>query len=87
MKDALLTYRKKEQVEKIINSLKNEIEIRPLRVWSEHSIYGALILGFVAQLIISLLRFEHKELKHTSPKFIKISLQRTSKNPNQYLIQ
>ncbi|MDY6895441.1 MAG: hypothetical protein SVO01_08530 [Thermotogota bacterium] len=44
LKDALLTYRKKEQVEKIINSLKNEIEIRPLRVWSEHSIYGALIL-------------------------------------------
>mgnify|MGYP001024621385 CR=1 FL=1 len=65
----------KDSIEKIMNSLKNEIEIRPLRVWSEHSIYGALILGFVAQLIISLLRFGHKELKHTSPKFIKISLQ------------
>ncbi|MDY6857683.1 MAG: IS1634 family transposase, partial [Thermodesulfobacteriota bacterium] len=75
LKDALQTYRKKDSIEKIINSLKNEIDIKPLRVWSEHSIYGALILGFVAQLIISLLRFEHKELKHTSPKFIKISLQ------------
>jgi len=74
LKDALQTYRKKDSIEKIMNSLKNEIEIRPLRVWSEHSIYGALIIGFVAQLIISLLRFEHRELKHTSPKFIKISL-------------
>ncbi|MDY6959429.1 MAG: hypothetical protein SVK08_09760 [Halobacteriota archaeon] len=44
LKDALSIYRKKEQVEKIMNSLKNEIEIKPLRVWSEHSIYGALIL-------------------------------------------
>ena len=75
LKDALLTYRKKDSIEKIFNSLKNEIGIKPLRVWSDHSIYGALIIGFIAQLIISLLRFEHKELKHTSPKFIKISLQ------------
>lgn len=71
---ALLIYRQKDSIEKIFHSLKNEIEIKPLRVWSEHSIYGALILGFLAQLFISLIRFEHKELKHTSPKFIKISL-------------
>ncbi len=64
----------KDSIEKVMNSLKNEIEIKPLRVWSEHCIYDALILGFAPQLIISLLRFEHKELKHTSPKFIKISL-------------
>ncbi|MFO8108928.1 MAG: IS1634 family transposase, partial [Thermoplasmata archaeon] len=37
-------------------------------------IYGAMIVAFLAQLFISLIRFEHKELKHTSPKFIKISL-------------
>jgi transposase len=57
-----------------INILKNEIEIKPLRCWSDLSIYGALIVGFLAQLFISLVRFEHPELKHTSPKFIKISL-------------
>ncbi len=74
LKDALEIYRLKDSIEKIFNSLKNEIEITPLRVWSEHSIYGALIIGFLAQLIISLLRYEHKELKHISPKFIKISL-------------
>jgi len=74
LKKALETYRLKDSIEKIFNSLKNEIEIKPLRVWSEHSIYGALILGFLAQLIISLIRFEYEDLKHISPKFIKNSL-------------
>ncbi len=72
--EALAIYRQKDSIEKIFHSLKNEIEIRPLRVWTEPSIYGALIIGFLAQLIISLIRFEHQDLKHTSPKSIKISL-------------
>jgi len=72
--EALATYRQKDSIEKIFHSLKNEIAIKPLRVWTEQSVYGALILGFLAQLFISLIRFEHRELKHTSPKFIKISL-------------
>lgn len=71
---ALQTYRKKDSIEKIFNSLKNEIEIKPVRVWSDDSIYGALIIGFLAQLFISLIRFEIKELKNTSTKFIKNSL-------------
>jgi transposase len=74
LQEALATYRQKDSIEKIFHSLKNEIEIKPLRCWSDLSIYGALIVGFLAQLIISLIRFEHRELKHTSPKFIKISL-------------
>ncbi|MCS3924439.1 transposase [Methanosalsum natronophilum] len=73
-KDALQIERKKDPVEKIINSLKNEIEIKPLRVWSDASIYGAVIIGFIAQLFISLMRYEFKELKSTSTKFIKNSL-------------
>ena len=65
---ALHTYIKKDSIEKIFLSLKNEIEIKPLRVWSEHSIYGALVIGFIAQLFISLMRYELKELKHISTK-------------------
>jgi transposase len=72
--EALAIYRQKDTIEKLFNSLKNEIDIQPLRVWSELSIYGALLIGFLAQLFISLIRFRHPELKHTSPKFIKISL-------------
>ena len=74
LENALAIYRQKDSIEKIFNSLKNEIEIKPVRVWSDNSIYGALIIGFLAQLIISLLRYDHKELKHVTPKFIKISL-------------
>jgi len=73
-KEALIVYRQKDSLEKIFHSFKNEIDISPLRVWTEESIYGALIIGFIAQLFISLIRFEHQELKHTSPKFIKLSL-------------
>ena len=73
-KETLEIYRKKDSLEKIFNSLKNEIEIKPLRVWSDNSIYGAIIIGFIAQLLISLMRFEFEELKHTSTKFIKKSL-------------
>ena len=71
LKQALETYRKKDSIEKIIHSLKNEIEIKPLRVWSDDSIYGAIIIGFIAQLFISLIRYEIEELKNTSTKFIK----------------
>jgi transposase len=74
LSEALLIYRQKDSIEKIIHSLKNEIDICPFRVWSDNSIYGALIIGFITQLIISLIRFEHEDLKHTSPKFIRNSL-------------
>ena len=70
----LKIYRQKDSIEKIFNSLKNEIIIKPLRVWSTAAIHGALIIGFLAQLFMSLVRFEQQELKHTSVKFIKYSI-------------
>jgi len=74
LSEALQTYRQKDSIEKIFNSLKNVLDIKPLRVWTVDSIYGALIIAFLAQLFISLIKYEHKELKHTSEKFIKYSL-------------
>ena len=74
LEKALKTYRKKDSIEKIFDSLKNVIQIKPLRVWSDDSTYGALILGFIAQLFISLMRYEFEEIKHRSTKFIKKSL-------------
>ena len=71
---ALQTYQRKDSIEKIIHSLKNELEIKFLRVWNDDSIHGAVIIGFIAQLFISLMRYEFKELKHKSTKFIKKSL-------------
>lgn len=74
LKEALFLYREKDTVEKIMHSLKNEINIKPLRVWSDNSIYGALLIGYLANLIISLIRYDEPELKNYSTKFIKISL-------------
>ncbi len=74
LEKALETYREKDSIEKIFNSLKNEIQIKPLRVWSDDSIYGAILLGFIAQLFISLMRYDFEEIKHRSTKFIKKSL-------------
>ena len=74
LEEALKIYRRKDSIEKIFHSLKNEIQIKPLRVWSDDSIYGAIILGFIAQLFISLMRYEFEDLKHRSTKFIKKSL-------------
>ena len=74
LQEALSIYRKKDSIEKIFQSMKNDINIKPLRVWSENSLKGAILVGFIAQLIISLLRYDYEELKHIQPKFIKISL-------------
>ena len=72
--EALERYRKKDSIEKIFHSLKNEIEIKPLRVWTENSIRGAILIGFLAQLFVSLVRYEVPEAKHVATKFIKYSL-------------
>jgi len=67
-------YQKKDSIEKIFHSLKNEIEIKPLRVWTENSIRGAILIEFLAQLFVSLVRYEVPEAQHVATKFIKYSL-------------
>src|SRR3989344_4488606 len=74
LEQALKTYRMKDSIEKVFQSLKNDIDIKPLRVWTTKSLCGAILIGFLAQLIISLIRYDYKELNHIAPKFIKISL-------------
>jgi transposase len=74
LNEVLSIYRQKDSIEKIFNSLKNELDIKPLRVWSDVSVYGALIIAFLSQLIMSMIRYDHQELKHTSVKFIRQSL-------------
>ena len=74
LEQALKTYRMKDAIEKVFQSLKNDINIKPLRVWTTKSICGAILIGFLAQLIISLMQYDYEPLKQVSPKFIKISL-------------
>jgi len=74
LEQALKTYRMKDSIEKVFQSLKNDIDIKPLRVWTTKSLCGAILIGFLAQLIISLIRYDYAPLQQVAPKFIKISL-------------
>jgi transposase len=72
--EALRFYREKDCVEKLFNSMKNEIKLRPTRVWKQDEIYGSVLIVFLAQLVISLLRYKHRSLRRVSTKFIMQSL-------------
>jgi len=73
--EALRIYRSKDAVEKLFHSLKSEIAVRPLRVWTDDAVYGVLLLGFIAQLVISLTRYFVSPVRGVSTKFISSSLQ------------
>lgn len=74
-KEALRIYRSKDAIEKLFRSLKSDIEVKPLRVWSDDAVYGVLLLGFIARLMICLTRHFVKPVKSVSTKFIAASLQ------------
>lgn len=74
--EALKIYRSKDAVEKLFHSLKSEVEVRPLRVWSTDAVYGVLLVGFIAQLMISLTRYFITPASAVSTKFLASSLQK-----------
>ena len=68
--EALKIYRERDSIEKMMDSLKNVIKIKPIRVWADDEIKGALLIGFFAQLIISLMKYEHENLRDFHPRTI-----------------
>ena len=74
--EALRIYRAKDVIEKLFHSLKSEIEVKPIRVWSEDAVHGVLLIGFIAQVMISLTRHFIKPVKRMSTKFIIAALQK-----------
>ena len=74
--EALRIYRSKDTIEKLFHSLKSDIEIKPVRVWSEDAVHGVLLIGFIAQVMISLTRHFVKPAKRMSTKFIIAALQK-----------
>jgi len=73
---AYLAYRERDTVEKLIESLKNHIDMGPLRVWSDACVKGILTVCFLAQTIVSMIRFEHSELSTLSSRNIIRSLEK-----------
>ena len=72
--EALQYYREKDGVEKLFNSIKNELHIRPTRCWTQEAIDGSILVVYLAQLIVSMLRYQHAALRKVSTKFIVQSL-------------
>jgi len=66
----LRLHRSKDAIAKLFHSLKSEVEIKPVRVWTEDAVYGVLLIGSIAQLMISLTRHFVKPVKRMSTKFI-----------------
>jgi transposase len=72
--EALIFYREKDRLEKLFHSMKNEIRLRPTRCWTQEAIYGSILIVFLAQLVINMLRYKHVSLRRVSTKFIMQSL-------------
>jgi len=68
-------YRRRDIIEKFNDSLKNFIDMRPSRVWSENSVKD-ISLCFLAQVIVLMICHEHRELQPQSTKFIIRSLEK-----------
>lgn len=55
---ALHTYRRRNDVEELIKSIKNVASLRPLRVWSNDTVRGSMLVSLLAQLFVCMLREE-----------------------------
>ncbi len=61
-KEALTTYRGRDIIEKLMDSIKNTVCIKPVRVWTDKAIKGAILIGFLAQLIIAMFQYDNQDL-------------------------
>ena len=66
--EALDRYRSRATVEHLIHSLKRVTGLKPLRVWKESSIRGAMLLALLAETAISMARYE---IGHESVTIVK----------------
>ena len=70
-KDALDKYKRKDSVEKVICSLKQNCKLRPFNVRKKESIEGSLFISMLANLVIGIFSFLQQEhLKGKSPRTI-----------------
>ena len=75
-REARSMYRSKDIVEKLFSSMKSDIGIRPIRTWTENGVYGVLLIGFLAQAMVSVTRFLCEPASGIATKFITDSMQK-----------
>jgi len=63
-------------VEKLFSSMKTDIGIHSIRTWMDNGVYGVLLIGFLAQALISVTRLLAKLASEKATKFISDSMQK-----------
>jgi len=56
--------------------MKSDIGICPIRTWTDNGVYGVLLIGFLAQALISVTRLLAKPASGKATKFISDSMQK-----------
>jgi transposase len=69
-------YRDKDSIEKLFSSMKSDIGVRPIRTWTENGVYGVLLIGFLAQCVISMTRLLAEPASGMATKFISDAMQK-----------
>ena len=64
--EALDKYRARTTVEHLIHSLKRVTGLKPLRVWSESSIRGFMMLALLSETAIAMARYEMEAIREPS---------------------
>ena len=57
-KEALERYRGRVGIEHMTSSVKSVVNLKPLRVWKGSSVRGAMMLAFIAQVCVSMVRHD-----------------------------
>lgn len=71
----LKRYRKNGLIEKVFQSLKNEIKVKPVGCWKKERQICVLLVRFLVHTIIAPLGYKVPKTTHTCTKFIKKSPQ------------
>ena len=67
----LLLYKNRDKAEKFIRSLKEGIELRPIRHWNKWSVIGIFLISFLANLLIILTHILNKIPPNKNVKLLK----------------
>ena len=63
-------------VEKLFSSMKSDIGNRSIRTWTDDAVDGVLLIGFLAQAMVSVTRFLCEPASLTATKFITDAMQK-----------
>jgi hypothetical protein len=67
---ALSAYRMRASIERLIASMKGQIELGPIRAWGKDSVRGVFVTAYLAQLLVAVIRYEVPEERRLETRTI-----------------